>query len=161
MCSNFFCVPRFSSSSFRMPPRYSSLRDHGGVDDGLFDLLDRAGVGELGRVIDLDDLAGVGGDAVAHARGGGDQVDIELALQALLHDFQVQQAEKAAAEAEAERHGVFRLEIEGAVVEAELFERVAQQSVLVRFHRVEPGEHHRLDFLEARQRLGGGIVRDR
>ena len=132
-------------------------RDHAGVDDGFFDLLDRAGVGELGRVIDFDHLAGVGGDAVAYARGGGDQVDIEFALEALLHDFQVQQAEEAAAEAEAERHGVFRLEIEGAIVEAELFEGVAQQAVFVRLHGVEPGEHHRLDFLEAGQRFGGGM----
>jgi hypothetical protein len=81
-------------------------RDHHGVDDGLFDLFDLGGVGELGGVIDLEHFAGRGGDAIAHARRGGDQVDIELALQALLHDFQVQQAEESAAEAEAEGHGI-------------------------------------------------------
>jgi hypothetical protein len=41
--------------------------------------------------------------AVEHARRGRDQVHVELALEPLLHDLHVQQAEEAAAEAEAER----------------------------------------------------------
>ena len=40
----------------------------------------------------------------------------------------------------------------------QLFERLAQPAVLVRFHRIQPGEHHRLDFLEAGQRLGRRIL---
>ncbi len=132
-------------------------RDHGGVDDGLFDLLDVGGIRELGRVVDLDDLVTRGGDAVAHAGRGGDQIDVELALQALLHDFQMQQSEKAAAETEAQRDRIFRLEAERAVVQAQLFERVAQQAVLVRFHRIQAGEYHGLDLFEAGQRLGGGV----
>ena len=91
--------------------------------------------------------------AVAHARRGRDQVDVEFALQPLLNDFEVQQPEKAAAEAEAQRDRIFRLEIERAVVQPQFFERIAQQPVLVRLDRVEAGEHHRLDFLEAGQRL--------
>ena len=70
----------------------------------------------------------------------------------------MQQAEEAAAEAEAQRHRVLRLEAEGAVVEAQLFERVAQQAVLVRFHRIEAGEDHGLDLFEAGQRFGGGVL---
>ena len=34
---------------------------------------------------------------------GGDQIEIKLALQPLLNDFQMQQPEKTAAETEAER----------------------------------------------------------
>ena len=45
----------------------------------------------------------------SHARRGGDQVDVEFALEALLHDFHVQQAEKSAAKTEAQRDGIFRL----------------------------------------------------
>jgi hypothetical protein len=41
-----------------------------------------------------------------HAGRGGDQVQVELALEPLLHDLHVQQAEEAAAEAEAERADV-------------------------------------------------------
>ena len=42
------------------------------------------------------------GDLVDHRGGGGDQVEIELAGEALLDDFEMQQAQEAAAEAEAE-----------------------------------------------------------
>src|ERR671923_174967 len=42
-------------------------------------------------------------DVVLHGGDRGDQVEIELPLQPFLHDFHVQQAEEAAAEAEAER----------------------------------------------------------
>ena len=70
----------------------------------------------------------------------------------------MEQAQEAAAEAEAERHGTLRLEVEGAIVEAQLFERVAEQAVLVGFHRVEAGEDHGLDLFEAGQGLGGGVL---
>ena len=66
------------------------------------------------------------GDLVAHAGRGGDEVEVELALQALLNDFHVEQAEEAAAEAEAEGDGAFGLEEKGRVVEAKFFEGVAQ-----------------------------------
>ena len=141
-----------------MPPRYSSWVSTLASMMGSSICLMSLGSGNLRGVIDLDDLAGIGGDAVADAGGGGDEIDIELALQALLHDFQVQQAEEAAAEAEAEGHGVLGFEIEGAIVEAELFEGVAQEAVLVGFDGVEPGEHHGLDFLESGQGFGGGVL---
>ena len=47
----------------------------------------------------------VGRDQVLDARRGGDQREVELALEALLDDLHVQQAEEPAAEAEAERAG--------------------------------------------------------
>ena len=43
----------------------------------------------------------------------------------------------------------------------QLFECVAQGLVLVGFHRIQPGENLRLDFLEAGQRLDCRIVRQR
>ena len=97
-------------------------------------------------------------DVVAHAGRGGDQVQLVLALQALLDDLHVQQAEKAAAEAEAKGDRTLRLEEEGGVVEAQLFQGVAQQRVLVRVHGVEAGEDHRLDVFKAGQ-LGCGGAR--
>ena len=54
----------------------------------------------------------------------------------------MQQTEKAATEAEAKSHGGFRLKGEAGVVEAKLFERVAEHGVLVRVHRIEAGEDH-------------------
>ena len=78
---------------------------------------------------------------------------IELALEPLLHDLHVQEAEEAAAEAEAQRDRRFRLEEERGVVEPQLLERVAQLRVLAAFDRVHAGEDHGLDFLEPGERL--------
>ena len=113
------------------------------------------------RIIDLDHLAAGRCHAIADARRGRDQIDIEFALQPLLDDLQMQQPEKSAAESEAERDRIFRLEVERAVVQPKFFKRIAQQPVLVRFHRIEPGEHHRLDFLESGQRLRRRVRRHR
>ena len=60
---------------------------------------------------------------------------LKLALEPLLDDLQMQQPKKAAAEAEAESDRAFRLEIECAVVQPKLFERIAKQAVLVRLDR--------------------------
>ena len=91
-----------------------------------------AASGQLARVVDLDHVAVACRDAVAHAGRGGDQVEVEFALQPLLHDLHVQQAEEAAAEAKAQRRRSFRLEVERRVVEPQLLQRIAQQFVLVR-----------------------------
>ena len=79
-------------------------------------------------------------------------VHVVFALEPLLHDVHVQQAEKAAPEAETQRLRDLGLEMQGRVVQLQLGERVAQRLVLVRLHRVEPGEHLRFDLLEAGQR---------
>ena len=114
------------------------------------------GVGPARGVIDFEDSAVGHGDLVAHAGRGGDEVEVVLALQPLLNDLKVQQAEEAAAEAEAERDRRLRLEGEAGVVEAKFFERVAQHGVLVRVDGVEAGEDHALDVFKTRQRLGAG-----
>jgi hypothetical protein len=67
---------------------------------GSFDFSDLAGIGPARGIVDLDQLAIGLGDFVAHAGRGGDEFERELALQALLNDLHVQQAEKAATEAE-------------------------------------------------------------
>ena len=133
-------------------------RDYCGRDDGLLDPLDLGRVGELGRIVYLHQVALARRHPIAHARRGGDQVDIELALQPLLHDVQVQQPQETAAEAEAQRRRVLGLEAERAVVQPKFLDGVAQHPVLVRFHRVEAREHHRLHCFEARQRLGRRVV---
>ena len=46
---------------------------------------------------------------VNYAGAGGDQIQIELTLQALLNYFHMKQAKEAAAEAKAQRHGGFGL----------------------------------------------------
>ncbi len=98
-------------------------------------------------------------ELVDDGRRRRDQVHVVLALEPLLHDVHVQQAEEAAAEAEAQRLRDLGLEVQRRVVELQLVQRVAQRLVLVRLDRVEAGEHLRLDFLEPRQRSGGRLLR--
>jgi hypothetical protein len=107
------------------------------------------------RVLHLDDFAIALDHLVDHAGRGGDQVLVELALQALLHDFHVQQAQEAAAEAKAQRLRDFGLELQRRIVELQLFQRIAQLVVFAGFGRVQTRKHLGLDFLEARQRLLG------
>src|SRR4051812_36695416 len=77
---------------------------NGGQDDGLLDFLDLAGIEPARGIIYFDHGAVSLRDFIAHAGSGGDEVKIELALQALLDDFHVEQAEKAATEAETESY---------------------------------------------------------
>jgi hypothetical protein len=90
--------------------------------------------------------------AVEHAGRRCDQVDVELALEPLLHDLHVQQPEEPAPEPEAERSRRLGLEHERRVVEPQLLERLAQFGILVALDRVQPGEHHRLHLGEAGER---------
>ena len=155
--SKVFCLPRFSSTSARMPPTYSSLVRIVARITGSSTLAISLGSSQR-EGLSISIIVAVGlGDLVAHAGRGGDQVEIELALEPLLNDLHVEQAEKAATEAEAERDGAFRLEEERRIVEPQFFERLAQLRVLVGVDRVEPGEDHGLDFFEAGQRLDRGI----
>ena len=107
-----------------------------GLDHRLVHLGDLA-AGELARVGDDDLLAVVHDHAVDDVGRGGDQVEAELALEALADDLEVQQAEEAAAEAEAERDGGLRLVDQRGVVELQLVERVAQVGVVGAVDRIE------------------------
>ena len=124
-----------------------------GLDDGLADLADLGRLRQVGRVVHHDDGAVVAQDLVDDRGGRGDQVEVVLALQALLDDLHVEHAEEAAAEAEAQGLGGLRLVEQGGVVQAQLAQGVAQFLVGVRVHRVEPGEDPRLDLAETRQVL--------
>ena len=68
---------------------------------------------------------------VDHGGRGGDQVQVVLALQALLDDLHVEHAEEAAAETEAQGLGDLRLVEQGRVVEAQLAQGVAQVLVII------------------------------
>ena len=107
-------------------------------DDGFADLLDAPRVGHLARVLDLEHGAVVELHLVDDAGRGGDEVLVELAFQALLHDLHVQQAEKAAAEAETQRLTDLGLETQAAVVELELFQRIAQLVVFAGLGGIQP-----------------------
>ena len=143
-------------------PMYSLGARIGRAYDRLVDLGDLAG-GELARVGDDELDSVVHHDAVDDVRRGGDQGQVELALQPLAHDLEVQQAEEAAAETEAQRCRRLGLPDECGVVELQALERVAQQRVVGALDRIEAGEDHRPRFLVAVQRLARrlAVVGDR
>ncbi len=90
-------------------PVYSVGRSMRHRQVGLLDPIDLGRRRHLGGVVHLDAPAVGQLGQVLHARGGGDERQVELPLQALPHDLHMQQAEEAAAEAEAEGAGGLRL----------------------------------------------------
>ncbi len=118
-------------------------------------MVDPHRVRHVGRVVQVEHSAVPLMHPVDDRGRGRDQIEVELARQPLLDDFEVQQAEEPAAEAEAQRHRGFRLVNEARIVEAQLAKAVAQALVIGRIGREETAEHHRLHRLEAGQRKGG------
>ena len=127
-------------------------RQHHRRDDRLFDLRDVL-FGQLRRAVDLEHLPVGRRHPVEHARRGRHEIHVELALEPLLHDLHVEQAEEAAAESKPERSRRFGLEEKRRVVEPQLLERLAQLGVLMALDRIQARKHHRLQLFEAGKRL--------
>ena len=70
-------------------------------------MVDFRGLGHTRRIVHLLFVAVLVVDEIAYVGHGGDDVHVELAVEALLHDFHVEQSEETAAEAEAEGNGTF------------------------------------------------------
>ncbi len=125
---------------------------------GLLHVVDVGRIGQISGVVDVQ-LGTVGLDHVVDHRGrGGNQIQIELALQALLNDLHVQQTQEARAEAEAQRHRGLRLKGQRGVVELELIQRVAQILIIRAIGGVDAAVDHGLHLLVARQHFGGRAV---
>ena len=132
--------------------------DDVGPHEGLLGVLDLRRVRVVQGRVDLQ-LRAVGlEDAVDDVGGRGDEVEVILPLQALHDDLHMQEAQEAAAEAEAQGHGILLGIGHGGIVELELFQRVAQVAVLGAVGGIDAGEDHGLHRLVARQGLGGGVL---
>ncbi len=83
----------------------------------------------------------------------GDQIQVILALQPLLDDVHMQQAQESAAEPQVQGHGGFGLVDERGIVQVQLFQRVAQRAIVLAIHGIKAGKDHRLGRAIARQRL--------
>ena len=88
-------------------------------------------------------------DVVTHVGHGGDDIHVELTVEALLHNLHVQQSEEAAAKAESEGNRRLRREGQRGIVELQFLQRRAQVFVVLRLNRINAGKHHRLHFLKA------------
>ena len=102
-------------------------------------------------------------DLVDDRRGGGDEIEIELALEALLDDLEMQEPEETTAKAEAQRRRRLHLIREACVVEPEPAHCRAQSLEVGRVGREEAAENDRLRRFESRQRIvrGAPLVGDR
>src|SRR3546814_9153620 len=98
-------------------------------------------------------------ELVGHRRRGGEEVEVIFARQPLLNDLEVEQAQKAAAEAEAQCRRAFHLEREARIVQPQLLDALAQFLEIIRVGREHAAEDDGLDFLEPRQRRRGGLFR--
>ena len=132
-------------------------RDHRGVDHRLLDRVVRAGRRHLRRVVhDLHLVAAV--HAELDVRRGRDQLQVELALQPLLHDVHVQQPEEPAAEPEPQRGGHLGFVVQGGVGQLQPVEGFAQLGVVAAFGREQARPHHRLRLAVAGELLGGAAL---
>ena len=134
------------------------------ADDGhlhirLLRVLDQGGIGVVVGIVHLQHGAVGLVDVIDDGGQRGHKIKVELPLQAFLDDLHVEHAQKAAAEAEAQRHGGFRLEGQAGVVQLQLFQRVPQVGVLAAILGVDAAVDHALRRAIAGQRLGGGVRR--
>ena len=127
------------------------------LDPRLFEVVDKGEVGHVGGVVQFLHRPVLHVDVVDDGGRGGDQLDVIFALDPVADDFEVQKAQKAAAEAETEGGGGFHLEREAGVVEGEFFDAVAQVFEIVGVDGEEAAEDDRLRGFEARQRGGAGL----
>ena len=123
----------------------------------FFDVVVAACVGELRGAFDFHHRAVAHVHVVFHVRYGRDDVHVEFAVEAFLHNFHVQESEESGAEAETERFGGFGFPTQCRVVQAELFQCFAQVLVVFWVNGVDAGIDHRQDILVTRKRLGGGV----
>jgi len=124
--------------------------DDGGNDEGLLHRLDLADIRQVGRIIDLQRFAVSEVNAINDVRVRGDDVEVEFAAQALLNNLHVKKPQKAAAEAETERDRRFRLITKRGIIESELIQALAEFFIIAGLHRINPGKHHRMNFLKSR-----------
>ena len=83
---------------------------------------------------------------IGHAGSGGDEIEVELALQPLLDDLHVQEPQETAPEPEPQRLAVFGFERERRVVELQFQKRLFEVVVTRTVCGVNARKHHRSCF---------------
>ena len=131
------------------------------LEVGFLDTLDARGLGKILRATDINHLSVSLVDVIVNRGARGNEVQIELALQAFLDDFHVQQAQEAHTEAKAERHRGLGLPHQRRVVDVQLIERVTQVLIVLVIDREQARIDHGLSLAVAGKRLGAGIRRPR
>src|SRR5690606_19527222 len=108
---------------------------------------------QLRGVVDVERLTVLHLDFEDHGRRGGDQIQVVLALKALLNDLHVQHAEEADTKSETKGIGAFRLILQRGIVERQLLQCLAEILEIVGTDRKQTGVDLRFDTLETRQHI--------
>ena len=133
-------------------------KHHEAAHHRLADFLNHAGVGELVRIVDAENLA-IRALHLVNDRGvGRDDVHVELAAQALDDDLHVQQTEESTTESKAQRHARLGHELEGSVIELKLGHGCFEVLEISCVDGINTAEDHWLHDLKAGQGLLGGLA---
>ena len=108
--------------------------------------------------MDLFLLTLLGVAHIGYVRHGGDDVHIELTVQALLYNLHVEQAQESATKTEAQGNRGLWGESQRSIVQLQLLQRGTQVLIVRRVDGIDTRKHHRLDFLEALDSRGTGIL---
>ncbi len=76
-----------------------------GADPRLFDVLYLCHIGQVGGVVQFENLSGIHVYPINHAGGGGNQIKVKFTAQTFLDNLQMQHSQKPAAVAKTKRHG--------------------------------------------------------
>src|SRR5262249_24505447 len=93
--------------------------DEAGADKGLTELFDLTHIRHFLRVVNENCFAVACQDFISDVWRGRYQLQFAVALEALLDDFAMEHAQKAAAKAEAQSFAAFRLVRKAGIVEAQ------------------------------------------
>ena len=133
--------------------------EYAGKHIRLFGGLDGGGVGVVSRVVKLNGAPVRKVQLINNAGRGGNKVKVVFPLQTFQNNLHMKKPEEAAAEAEAQGGGGFRLKAEGGVVQGELVEGVPQVGIFRAVKGVNSGVNHGANLLVAGQRLCGRVFR--
>ncbi len=139
-------------------PQVGRRRNDRGQHERLLNVVVGTRLWHLAWVVHRQNL-GTLDHAELHVGSRGDELQVELALQALLHDVHVEEPEEAASEAEPKGERGLRLIDQGRVGELELIERVVQERVVAALRREQAAPHHGLRLAVAGERLGRRVRR--
>ena len=88
-------------------------------------------------------------NVITYVGHGGNDIHVELTVQALLHNFHVQQPQEAATEAEAQGYRRLGLEGEGSIVQLQFLQAGTQVFVVLGRDGIDTGKHHGLHLFKA------------
>ena len=135
--------------------------DDGRLDIRFFDMLDFGLRRKFRRVAHLHHRSVRLINAINDRRRRRDQAKMILPFQPFLYDIHMQQPQKSAAKAKAQRCRGFRFENQSRIVDLHFFQRILEIVIIRAFNRIKAAIHHRRNAAIPRQRISRRMIRKR